>query len=100
MSHHTSARPRLELITKTMNELAREVGIMELDDPNWVTILEELSELTQLRRAVKLATEPVIVQYMDELARGMVTLKPGRSSAGGDCGPDNAVADCGAEKLA
>ena len=40
----------LELITRTMNELAKEVGMMEPDDPKRAYFLKELSELTQVRR--------------------------------------------------
>jgi hypothetical protein len=60
-----------------MNDLAREIGMMEADDPKWPAYLKELSVLTQLRRAVKFAGEPVSGQRMDELAREMSTLKPG-----------------------
>ena len=35
MSDTKSGPLSLELITKTMNELAREVGMMDPDDPNW-----------------------------------------------------------------
>ena len=49
---------------------------MEPDNPRWATVLEELFQLTQLRRAVKFAATPVVEQYMDELAREMATLKP------------------------
>ena len=50
---------------------------MEPDNPKWATVLEELFQLTQLRRAVKFATTPAVELYMDELAREMATLKPG-----------------------
>ena len=40
----------LELITKIMNELARKVGIMEADDPNWEPYLNKLFELARLKR--------------------------------------------------
>jgi hypothetical protein len=32
----------LELITRTMNELARKVGMTEPDDPNWEPCLNKL----------------------------------------------------------
>jgi len=40
---------------------------MNPDDPRGATILEELSLVTQLRRAVKFAREPAIVQLMTSL---------------------------------
>jgi hypothetical protein len=32
----------VELITRCINELAQEVGVMEADNPRWATVLEEL----------------------------------------------------------
>ena len=40
-------------------------------------VLEELSLLTQLRRAVKFVSQLVVEQSMGELAREMATLEPG-----------------------
>jgi len=48
MSDTKSGPLSLELITKTMNELAREVGMMDPDDPNWEPYLNKLFELGQL----------------------------------------------------
>ena len=67
MSDSRSAPLSLELITNVMNDLAREIGMMEADDPKWPAHLKELSVLTQLRRAVKFAGEPVIGPRMDDL---------------------------------
>ena len=77
MSDDNSGPLIVELITKCINELAQEVGVMEPDNPRWTTVLEELFQLTQLKRAVKFASTPVVELYMDELAREMATLKPG-----------------------
>ena len=66
----------LELITRTMNELAKEVGLMEPDDPKRRYFLKELSELTQVRRILKSASDELIGQHMDALARELATLKP------------------------
>jgi len=66
----------LELITRTMNELAQEIGTMEPDDPKRIYFLKELSELTQVRRMLKSATDELIGQHMDALARELATLKP------------------------
>jgi hypothetical protein len=42
-----------------------------------IQILKELSQLTQLRRAVRFASDPVAGSVIDEFAREMSTLKPG-----------------------
>jgi len=60
-----------------MNELAREIGIMEPDDPNRPSLLKGLSALTQLRPSVRSAGNQSTEQRMNELAREMITLKPG-----------------------
>ena len=53
----------LELITRTMNELAKEVGLMEPDDPKRRYFLKELSELTQVRRILKSASDELIGHF-------------------------------------
>jgi hypothetical protein len=74
----SKAVPRtLELITNTMNELAQEIGMMEVDDPRRSACLKELSVLTQLRRAVRLQDDQLLGQRLEELAREMTTLKAG-----------------------
>jgi DNA repair ATPase RecN len=77
MSDTKSAQASLELITQTMNELAREVGTMEPDDPKLGHFLKELFDLSQLRRYLRIASDHPVGLYMDELAREMTTLKPG-----------------------
>jgi hypothetical protein len=69
----------LELITTTMNELAKEVGMMEPDDPKRAYFLKELSELTQVRRLLKSASDELIGERMDALAREITSLKPGNA---------------------
>ena len=39
----------LELIAQTINELAREIGIMDVHDPRRAPFLKKLSDLMQLR---------------------------------------------------
>ena len=77
MSDTTATPFTLELITNCMDELARELGAMEPDDPRTATVAAELSQLMQLRRSVRLAGDPVVGQCMDKLARKMATLEPG-----------------------
>jgi hypothetical protein len=79
MSDSRSAPLSLDLISKTMNELAQEIGEMEPDDPKRAFFLKELSALPQLRRSLKSAGDHFIGERMDELAREMTTLKPGNS---------------------
>ncbi len=54
MSDSKSGRLRPELITNCINELAQDVGAMEPDDPRWATVLDELSQLTQLKTGGKI----------------------------------------------
>jgi len=77
MSDNKSQPLTLELITTCMNEAARELGTMDPDDPRRAALVAELSQLMQLRRAVRLVNEALAGQCMDELAREMTTLKPG-----------------------
>jgi len=77
MSDTKSQPLSVELIANCINDLAREIGVMDPDDPGRATVLEELSLLTQLRRTAKFATDSVAGQCMDELAREMTTLKSG-----------------------
>ena len=69
MSDGTSAPINPELITNTMNELARQIGIMEPDGPKRASYLEELSALTQLRRFIKSTGDRLVGARIDELAR-------------------------------
>src|SRR6185437_10105913 len=77
MSDTKSQPLSVELITNCINDLAREIGVMDPDDPGRATVLEELSLLTQLRRTAKFATDSVAGQCMGELGSEITTLKPG-----------------------
>jgi len=68
MSDKNSEPLTLELITTCMNEAARELGTMDPDDPRGAALVAELSQLMQLRRAVRLVNDPLAGQCMDELA--------------------------------
>jgi hypothetical protein len=74
MSDNKYAPATVELLTKTMNELAREIGFMDPDDPKRAPLVKGLSDLTQLRHRIPLKS---IGQRMDELARHIATLKMG-----------------------
>ena len=77
MSDNKDAPLTAELITRSMNEAARELGTMDPNDPRGAALVAELSQLMQLRRAVRLVNDPLAGQCVDELAREMTTLKPG-----------------------
>ena len=77
MSDSRSVPVNPELITNTMNELARQIGIMEPDDPKRASYLKELSALTQLRRFMKSAGDQLVGSRIDELAREITALEPG-----------------------
>lgn len=79
MSDKKSKTAILEIITTTMNELAQELEVMELDDPRRASFVKELSDLMQLRRSLRLGGDQLNGQRMDELAREMTTIKPGDS---------------------
>jgi hypothetical protein len=77
MSDEKSKTAILEIVTTTMNELAQELGAMELDDPRRASFVKELSDMMQLRRSLRLGDNQSNSQRMDELAREMTTIKPG-----------------------
>ena len=66
----------LELISKTVSELNRQLGI-EDDDKKRVYFLKELCDLLQLRLHLESAKDQLIGERMDELARELKPLKPG-----------------------
>jgi len=59
-----------------MNELAREIGTMDPDDPKRGNLIKELSDLTQLSASLKFETNKLLGQRMDDPARQIGTLKP------------------------
>ena len=77
MSDEKSKTAILEIVTTTMNELAQDLGAIELDDPIRASFVKELSDLMQLRRSLRLGGNQSNGQRMDELAREMTTIKPG-----------------------
>jgi hypothetical protein len=76
MSDNKSGSRSLELITKLMNDLSRELGAMDPDDPKGAIVAAEFSLLLQIKRSVRAASDPIIGQCMDDVAREMATLKP------------------------
>jgi len=67
----------LELLNKSMDEVARQIGGMELDDPTRSDLLiEELCGLGQLRASLESERNKLINQRMGQLAHEVGTLKP------------------------
>ena len=56
MSDSKTAPASLELLTEIMNELARQIGFMDPDDPKRAPCLKDLSDLTQFRIWLTAAT--------------------------------------------
>ena len=77
MSEYKPAPTDLELLNKNMDELAREIGGMGLDDPRRSQFIKELCGLGQLRTSLRSVRDKLINQRMDQLAREVGTLKPG-----------------------
>ena len=66
-----------EMLNKSMNEIAREVGGMNPDDPVRSERLKELCALSQLTRSLRAEQNKMIYQRMDALAREIVSVPPG-----------------------
>jgi hypothetical protein len=62
------------LLTETMNKLAREVGTMDLDDPERSKRINQLSHLAEISTALKSQTNTLLLQRMDEFAREIQSL--------------------------
>jgi hypothetical protein len=77
MSDEKSKTIIVEIVTTTMNEVAQELGAMDLDDPRRVSFVKELSDLMQLRRFLRLGGNQSNGQRIDELACELTTLNPG-----------------------
>jgi len=77
MSDTKSARIATELLTKSMNELAREIGVMDADDPRRAERIKQLWRLGELSASLKSERNKLLNQRMDELARKVGGLNPG-----------------------
>ncbi len=60
-----------------MNELAREIGAMDPDDPRRGSLAKGLSDLTQLRGSLRTETNELIAQRIEAVAREMRTFSLG-----------------------
>ena len=70
----SDTKSTLEMLNETMNEIAREVGELNPDDPVRAERLKELCALSQLTKSLKADRDKMIGQRMDELAREILTV--------------------------
>ncbi len=77
MSEYKPAPTDLELLNKSMDKLARQVGGMDLDDPTRSDFIQELCGLGEIRASLKTERDKLITHRMNQLAREVGTLKPG-----------------------
>lgn len=66
----------LDLLTKAMNDIAREIGELELTDPLRPERIKELHALTELSKSTKAERNKFIYERMDALANEVGSLKP------------------------
>ena len=70
-----SVAATLRVISNAMDEIAREIGPLNRDDPKCRALLDELSALTQLRNWLKSETNRTLTLPLDELALELAPLK-------------------------
>ena len=76
-SDNKFAPTTFDVLFKSMNDIAREIGEMDPDDPVRAERLKELFALKELSRSLKSETNELIHKRMDELAHEIGILKPG-----------------------
>ena len=77
MSDKRTVPDTFEMLNKSMDEIAREVGGMNPDDPVRPERLKELCVLSQLTRSLKAERNKMIHERMDALAREILTVPRG-----------------------
>jgi hypothetical protein len=77
MTDTKAAAGTFELLSKTMDEIAREIGEMNPDDPVRAQRLQELCALSQLTRSLNAEQNKMIHERMDALAREILTVPKG-----------------------
>ena len=77
MAESKSAPDALEVLRKTMDEIARQIGAMDPDELRRKILVNELSELTRLRIWLRSETNKVFVEKADELMRELARIKLG-----------------------
>ena len=66
----------LDLLTKAMNDIAREIGELDPNDPLRPERIKELHALTELSMSTKAERNKFIYEKMDALACEIGALKP------------------------
>jgi tRNA A37 N6-isopentenylltransferase MiaA len=69
MSDSKTTPSDLDLLIASMDDLAREIGEMEPDDPVRAVRLKELYALTELSKSLKTEGSKIIHERMDALRR-------------------------------
>ena len=77
MSHNKIAPNTFDMLNKTMDEIARDIGEMNPDDPVRAERLQELCALSQLTRSFKADRNKLIHERMESLAREILTVPRG-----------------------
>jgi hypothetical protein len=72
---YTNGGTGMDLLTKAMNDIAREIGEMEPNDPLRSERVNELHALTELSKSTKAERNKLIYEKMDALGREVETLK-------------------------
>ena len=65
----------LDLLTKAVNDIAREIGEMDPNDPLRSERIKELHALTELSKSTKAERNKLIYEKMDALGREVEALK-------------------------
>lgn len=65
----------LDLLTKAVNDIAREIGEMDPNDPLRSERIKELHALTELSKLTKAERNKLICEKMDALGREVEALK-------------------------
>ena len=77
MADGKSAPETLEVLGKTMDELARQIGATDSNDLPRKILVNELSELTRLRIWLRSETNKVFVEKADKFIRELTRLQIG-----------------------
>ena len=77
MTDKVFASDTSEMLNKTMDAIAREIGEMNPDDPMRAQRLQELCALSQLTRSLNAEQNKMIHERMDALAREILTVPKG-----------------------
>ena len=69
--------PAMDLLSTSMDHIARQIGEMNPDDPKRAERVKELFNLKELGRLLESQTDQTMYSKLNELAREAAKLKPG-----------------------